>query len=257
MKPVFFGEGNDKIFGVYHNPEKSVPNPKRVLICSPIAHEYMKSYRIIRILADRLSQCGNYVLRFDWAGHGDSYGTFNNCNFKLWGKNIGCALEYFLSEADDSPLYIVGFRVGASILLKQSPFILHHHEIVLCDPVLDGSFWINLIHFIHRDIFSGNLPDNSYSTNELIGFRYSLELLNDIRFFNINTLNVNKKYDLICSEFERLKNAPFFLNQTRLFKSVNVTNDPDIWGIPELFDRVLLNSQSISSIVSLLTGNSK
>ena len=72
MKPLFFGEANRRLYGVYHPPAK--PSRHAVLLCYPGMQEYNAAHWMFRRLATSLSREGHHVLRFDYYGTGDSDG---------------------------------------------------------------------------------------------------------------------------------------------------------------------------------------
>ena len=72
MKPLFFGEAEHRLYGVYHPPAKG--GRHAVLLCYPGMQEYNSAHWVFRRLATTLAREGHHVLRFDYFGTGDSDG---------------------------------------------------------------------------------------------------------------------------------------------------------------------------------------
>ena len=83
MHPVDFG-GH---FGWLYEPgSQSNENAKSgIVICGPLGHEALWLHQTMRSLADRLADQGFAVLRFDYAGTGDSVETGKLVDMKTYG----------------------------------------------------------------------------------------------------------------------------------------------------------------------------
>jgi pimeloyl-ACP methyl ester carboxylesterase len=255
MHPFFFGTYEHELFGVYHSPKKFIKNSKNVILFSPIGHEYMRSYRILRILADKLSESGHHVLRFDWFGHGDSCGIFEECFFATWMQDIECAITKLMSITNRPDTFQVGFRLGASILLKHASKFSNSHKIILWEPVINGNGWITSIHTMNNAIFHSITTHHPKQYLELIGFLYSPNLLSDLHDFNYKHIDHSEnEFYLVCSDLiQHINNYSFLLNSFN-FSDYAITKEPDIWVNPILFDKIIMNSLSLSHIVSFIDG---
>ena len=78
--PLFFKNINYKLFGVLHQPEHGeLTKPSLgIVFCHPFAEEKLIVHRVMVNLARRLTKEGIYCLRFDYMGHGDSDGNFED-----------------------------------------------------------------------------------------------------------------------------------------------------------------------------------
>src|SRR5262245_21309295 len=61
-QPLYFGDGDDTLFGWYH-PPASRPRTAGVVICAPFGVEAIFSHRALRHIAERLARDGFPVLR--------------------------------------------------------------------------------------------------------------------------------------------------------------------------------------------------
>ena len=75
-----------------------------IVLCYPMAHEYMYVHRAFRQLANRLARTGFHVFRFDYYGFGDSAGESEESHIEQWIKDISEAIDEIaaalLSNAD-------------------------------------------------------------------------------------------------------------------------------------------------------------
>ena len=65
-------DGAQPLAAVLTLPGGGIRRSRGVVVCSPLGHENICSYRPLRALAEHLADHGWPVLRFDWAGCGDS-----------------------------------------------------------------------------------------------------------------------------------------------------------------------------------------
>lgn len=113
--PTFFGPSESPLFGVVHLPIDSHIRGG-VLICGSLGKEGMDSFRLHRILADRLARRGFGVLRFDYLGLGDSaYAQGRDDAVADWVASVGHALGYLALIGAESAT-AVGIRAGCLIL---------------------------------------------------------------------------------------------------------------------------------------------
>lgn len=246
MIPFFFGTGDYQLFGVYHQPKINAPNSHSIIICSPIAHEYLRAYRILRKLAEQLANSGNHVFRFDWYGHGDSKGSFNECRLSIWIQNLISAIDELTEYSGHNSVSVVGLRFGAALCLLASENINKIDHIVLWDPLFQGTKWIEDLTNLHSA--SSYLKFNTENSNyiERIGFPYSIDLINEIK--NIDIFDFDAKCESInifsknntCSNrhvSSAHNQASFSLSDTHIF-----------WNDPKSFDRIIMFSHVIKSI---------
>jgi len=75
VRPVtFVNTAGEKLFGMFHEPAQARTDVGIVLL-SPGVKSRVAPHRLYNRLAERLVRCGFRVLRFDFAGLGDSEGT--------------------------------------------------------------------------------------------------------------------------------------------------------------------------------------
>ncbi len=118
MVPVTFGSASERLFGAFHSPTPREGESIRtcgVVLCNPGGWEAFASQRAYRILADRLAAVGFPVLRFDYAGTGDSAGTdLDPGRVRAWLDSVGAAIDELKRRSGVSLVSLVGVQLGAT-----------------------------------------------------------------------------------------------------------------------------------------------
>jgi pimeloyl-ACP methyl ester carboxylesterase len=184
MIPVRFGSESREMLGFYHAPAQAVPGAPAVLICNAFGQEMLRSYRMLRLLADRLSSAGCAVLRFDYFGTGDSPGDDDAASVAGWAGDIGSAHRELSARAARSSVVWVGVRLGASLCaLAARSAKTPLQKLVMWDPVINGSEYLEAL---------GNESHGSSAAHghvATMGFTLSDRFRNELRGLNLATLD--------------------------------------------------------------------
>lgn len=186
MIPVRFGAESREMLGFYHPPAQANPASPAVLICNPFGPELVRSYRMLRIFADRLAAAGCPVLRFDYFGTGDSPGADESASLVGWAGDIGSAHRELVARSAKASVAWVGVRLGASlcVLAAQTPRPQLKH-VVLWDPVMVGSCYLeSFANAAHRHA-DGSVASAAI---EALGFALPDRFKNELRGLNLSTL---------------------------------------------------------------------
>ena len=149
MKPHFFGDGDQPLYGVYDEPRTAVEQAPAVLACYPIGGEYMRAHRAFRQLTNLLSRAGAHVMRFDYHATGDSLGTVQGMSVERWRDDVGTAVRELQELCQADKVTLVGLRFGAALALlagEQNEAVEH---VVLWDPIVDGAAYITELEAKH------------------------------------------------------------------------------------------------------------
>ncbi len=138
-EPIFFGDGR-RLAG-WFSPGEQQRGMRRcgVLLCQPVGHEYMCSYRAFRVLASHLANAGFPVLRFDYEGSGDSVAAAENSqSVPTWTSNISTAADELIRRSNCEKIVLVGLRLGASLAAIAAASRTDVDSLVLWSPCTTG-----------------------------------------------------------------------------------------------------------------------
>ena len=114
--PFYFGEGDDALIAWLHTPTNSPVSDTCVVVCPPLAVEYMSTYRPLRYVADYFAEAGIPALRFDYHGTGDASGYIEDENrINTWVSNIEQACDHLKQLTGCTKVGLLGFRMGANL----------------------------------------------------------------------------------------------------------------------------------------------
>lgn len=140
MGGFLFGTKERPLFGYYHEPR--VAPRGSVLLCQPWGIEYQYAHRTMRFLAKRLAQSGWHVLRFDYAGTGDSWGDTTAADLPTWLGDVGEAARELRVIAGIQTLGLAGLRLGGTLAAMALDYAGEVDRLVLWDPIVSGPAWV-------------------------------------------------------------------------------------------------------------------
>jgi alpha-beta hydrolase superfamily lysophospholipase len=183
--------GEPPLFGLYHPATGQNPRGRGVLLCSPIAHEHIRSHRALRFLAVQLAREGFDVLRFDYFAVGDSAGESEEARVEHWQADVAAAAQELRALAGIESLAVVGVRFGATIVATAKDLQADH--LVLWDPVIDGQRYLTHLQEMHAamlvDSHCFQHPRQEKPGPGLLGFPYPRELRAEIAACNLTSLS--------------------------------------------------------------------
>jgi exosortase A-associated hydrolase 2 len=137
--PFFFPNNNYNLFGIIHHPMQSWGKGGFVF-CHPFAEEKLWTHRVYVSFARKLAERGFHVLRFDYMGHGDSDGNFEDSSIETRLSDINCAIDWLKNEIPSiNNIGFLGLRFGAtlaSIIAEERQDI---NRLILWEPITNGA----------------------------------------------------------------------------------------------------------------------
>ena len=145
--PVRLGAPQRELLGFLHRPKPVAGRPplgRSLLVCAPFGQEAIRSQRMMRVLAERLSRQGWTVLRFDYFGAGDSPGDDADADLEGWTRDAIAAHAWLTLQQPATSISWLGLRLGGSVALRASRACATDApaRLVLWEPVLDGPAWL-------------------------------------------------------------------------------------------------------------------
>lgn len=183
MTPIRFGAETREMLGFFHPPARAVPNTPAVLLCSPFGPEAIRSYRMLRLLADRLANAGCPVLRFDYYGTGDSPGEDEVASLPGWAGDIGVAHRELAARSGKNTVAWIGLRLGASLAALAAQTVRTGLGLlVLWDPVIAGLGFL--------ETYRSQSGPRAGVAFETMGFEFSDRFRNDLTTLNLANLTL-------------------------------------------------------------------
>jgi alpha/beta superfamily hydrolase len=133
----FFGPSSRRLFGSYHPPARGHGRVLTV-ICPPLLSELGRTHTALRKLAISLAEAGHHVLRFDYYGTGDSFGTLEEATVSGWLEDIAAAVKEGRDISGCTKVRVVGVRAGALLACKSVGAASDIERLVLWDPLTKG-----------------------------------------------------------------------------------------------------------------------
>ncbi|MCK5543093.1 MAG: alpha/beta hydrolase [Desulfobacterales bacterium] len=134
-----------KIFSVLHKAEsnkQSQNNNLGIVICHPFAEEKLNAHRVLVRFARNLASKGISCLRFDYMGHGDSEGNFEDATTQTRIADIYCAIDYLKKQAGIERVGLLGIRFGATLAALSCESNSEINPLILISPVIEGKTYI-------------------------------------------------------------------------------------------------------------------
>ncbi len=147
MTPLYFGNGERRLFGIYDPAQPHAGRPRAAVLCNPWGSEAVHAHRSLRALAARLAMSGCHTLRFDYFATGDSAGDSSQGYMAGWETDVVAAIDELRDIIGPLPVALVGLRLGAVIgarAVEQRREVVE--SMVMWDPIRSGEdYWSRLL----------------------------------------------------------------------------------------------------------------
>jgi pimeloyl-ACP methyl ester carboxylesterase len=256
----FFGSAAQPLFGLYGPPQSEVDHDHGILLCAPAGHECMRAYWGLRLLGDQLIQCGFHVMRFDYSCLGDSAGDFEQASTLQWVDDIKTALAELQDTAGVRQISAIGVRLGAALAFTAAKDVPLHH-LVMWDPVLDGQVYIDQFRSMQKQLLRtwphAPVCAPGAAHEELLGFRYTARLIEQIRSHNLRQTDLPQAQRVslvVSSDGPECRHMEQRLQAAGLMGAWRVVQDGGSWEEvgDDLYAEPLLQPNLRRAVVDLL-----
>lgn len=230
MKIEFFGSSESQLLGTYH-AARSIESRKAIVVCPPVGQEYIRTHWALKLLAKQLSRKGIHALRFDYRGHGDSFGDIEDVeSIDEWKMDLSRAVDFLKQESGVSRVMLMGLRVGAALAAEVARERTDVHSLVSWEPIANGYDYLDELRRVHTTMidlwFQKVATVNNADGEEILGWRYQRSLLNEIESWDVDSSSL--AIPQLRIELEGAL-SPSANGGNRLLKSIGV-DDESVWG---------------------------
>jgi len=260
VEPFLFGAADARLYGCLHRGAGAAARRDGVLLCQPYGPEYIRSHRAMRQLAGRLVRGGFSVMRFDYFGCGDSAGDDDEGEVGQWIVDVKTAAAELRRRAGVDRVIAVGLRLGGSLAALSGAEHGGIDQLVLWDPILDGSAFLDDLAHRHRKHmeFLPTRGERSATDEtcpavvaEVLGFRVGEQLAGSLAGVALASLSRAPARRVLVIESTATPAAGAFLDHLRtLGPRVEHQHLPDheIWLAAP--DKAVVPGQILQSIVT-------
>jgi alpha-beta hydrolase superfamily lysophospholipase len=256
IEPFYFGAAGTPLFGLLHTPAAASGRECCVVICPPAGHEYVQSHRALRVLAERLSATGFPALRFDYYGCGDSSGDRDEGTVDRWREDTAAAAGEAQRRTARRRLCLIGLGLGASLACLSAAELGNVDTLILWDPVLDGTAYLDALSRMHREMMrtAHVLPGEAaggLQHQEALGFPISESLASGLRRLDLAGIARARARQALIIETDPEPRARVLADRLEDFGSVvsrqAIPAEP--WRWVESFGKIPVPVPVIASIV--------
>lgn len=146
-----------RLAATLHAP--ATPGGLPVVCAHAVFEERKAAQRPLVELARSLCARGHAVLRFDYAGCGDSEGDFDTCTVGSWQADLAAAIAWTRAETGAARVGLLGVRVGAALALASAASRDDVAWLALWEPVVSGAAYLD--HELRRKLMKEMLTFGS------------------------------------------------------------------------------------------------
>ncbi len=187
IRALWFG-GDVPLLGHLHTPRSSAIDVGVVICPAPFGYENICGHRSLRLLGDRLAQCGMAALRFDVPGTGDSDGEQR---LVPWKGAVASAIATLRRETGCERVGCIGVGLGGTIALAAIDDGLDVDKLVLWGAPARGRAWLRQQRAYHRVTAirvdpADPAPPSPDGIEELSGFPMGSKLGEELKALDVS-----------------------------------------------------------------------
>lgn len=253
--PFFFKNKDYNLFGVLHEPDTNASNLQPfpfhtgnigLVFCHAFAEEKLIAHRVMVNLARRLTKEGIYSFRFDYMGHGDSDGNFDDSTIETRLSDIQSAVDCLIRQPAIKKVGLLGVRFGATLAALACERLPLIEPLILISPIIHGKAYIdqclrsNLTTqmALHKKI----IKDRKALIGDLMaghavnidGYLLTKKLYQQIEGLNLLTNPLTPPQRLLLLHVSRRENQPIGEEIKELFMKYKAsTNEAEFMNVTE------------------------
>ncbi|NOZ21939.1 MAG: hypothetical protein GXP25_12725 [Planctomycetes bacterium] len=133
---VTFDSGANRLLGMLHVPDGEVK--AGIVFCNAFGEERKCSHRALVLLARAMARRGYGVLRFDYAGCGDSAGELRDATITSIESDIQTAIDFANTKLSPPAMGLLGLRLGGALAGRVAGNVGGIDRLILLQPIPKG-----------------------------------------------------------------------------------------------------------------------
>jgi alpha/beta superfamily hydrolase len=180
---VWLTKGDAALFSWLYLPTRSQKLRIGFVLCPPLGHEYVHTYRSYRKLAEVLATAGIPVIKFDLLGAGNSSGDalIPDC-LGAWQESILTQIEFLKAKVGVKDIALFGVRMGATLAIKTCA-VQAIAQLIVWRPVLNGKQYVRELSALSK--FSASENSSTENFIESGGFVVTSDTLTSLGALNL------------------------------------------------------------------------
>lgn len=215
MEPFYFSRDRS-LFGMYHMPE-GVPRKRGIIIAGPLLNEGIRAQFALRLIASRCAALGYDVLRFDYAGLGNSLGRPKDFSIARWEQDIITAAGELNDVSGVEAKAVICVRFAANLVASVSQS-LQLDQLLLWDPVFTGTAWLAELRearqFMPKILLGSAELDEEYS-----GHIVNSAFVDELTAREISGFNADSIFAVTSRDFRQEEQLRRFVENTATAES--------------------------------------
>jgi len=206
--PLYFPSGSEQLFGWLHEPgQGQASRDTGLVICKPFGYEAICSHRSLRAFADASAALGIPVLRFDYAGTGDSSGGESQGDqIHQWSLDVVAAVEALKRKCGVTRVCLLGVRLGA-LLAMLAAAANTGVAVIAIAPVVSGRRYLRELR-----AFQGTAAPNAAAAPlggalEVTGFTLSEASVASLGGMDLTTMSAGSVREILILDRDDLPQA--------------------------------------------------
>ena len=189
-----------------------MPRQRAILIAGPLLNEGVRAHFALREVALRTARAGFDVLRFDFAGLGNSCGATKNSSLRRWSSDIVDAAEELRELSGSSSLTVIAVRFSANLAL---PLVANGRieQLLTWDPVLLGAHWRECLSEWRANAPAGVLRGATAAGTEFMGYALGDGFLDELEGRECPSVVFGKLAAVVTEQYRNLSTLEALTNE--------------------------------------------
>ena len=246
----YFPLENCQLFSWLHLPKASNSVTDITIICPPLGHDYMSTYRTLRVLADSLAEKQIACIRLDYANNGNSSDLLSvKASVSDYVENIVDVYNFLRSQHPKTNIHCIGLGLGGTFAFLAAQKVAFS-SLTLWEPCLRGKRFIRELKAL-----SGMLsnPTDRNQDIEAVGLHLTARFEEELMKTDLREINSLAVENILWLYRDEVKNdASFFENLKKISDSSEAYGFSGYSEMTDIPTDTIIPKDTISKITSYI-----